>query len=679
MAMSVSLVMAMSAAVSTSVSMAVSMVVVVAMMTRNIVVRDSCILVKGCNDRVAYFLHVLLLVLVFLLAGQLVLPDPLEGLVTLVQDGFLLVADLDLVQLRVLHSRLEVEAVSLQTQLSFQALRLLLVVFLELLSVLHHLLNLVLGQPALVVGDRDLRLLAGRLVQGAHVQDPVRVDIKRDLNLRFSSRSWLDTTELEVAKKVVVLCQRPFPLEHGDGDCGLVVLVGGEGLGLLRRDRRVPLDDVRLQPARGLDAKGEGSNVEEKEVVHHIGLVPIEDRRLHSSPVGDCLVRVDRLVQLFSVKILLKQLLNLGNPGRPSHQNDLFDGHLFQLGVLQCLLHRNQGVLEKIRAKLLESGSRYARVEIDPIINPINLNPSLGSGGQGSLGSLASGSQPPQSSLVAGQVPLVLPLELGDEVVDQPVVKVLPAEVCVTRRGLHLEDAVVDVEDGDVKGAATEVEDVDVHPGLTLLVQAVGDGGSGRLVDDSEDVEASDGAGILGLGVEECLDSLLHLGQHHRADLLGEEGLLLRPVLHLQLAPTVIILDHLERPMLHVRLNGPLPKLPPNQPFCVKDCVRRVEGHLILRRVSNKSLGVCECNVAGGGSVAHVVGDDLHLAMLEDGSTGVGGAQVYAHSWRLGFGGGCSRLGWDVLCFLIFCHPCWTIEIVFGKISCRSESSNKSL
>merc|ERR1719270_1270874 len=402
MAVSMPLVMAMSAAVSTSVSMAVPMVVVVAVMTRNIVVRNPCILVKGCNDWVAYFLHVFLLVLILLLAGQLVLPDPLEGLVTLVQDRLLLVADLGLVQLRVLHPRLEVEAVSLKTQLSFQALRLPLVVFLELLSVLHHLLNLVLGQPALVVGDRDLRLLAGRLVQGAHVQDPIGVNIKRDLNLRFSSRSWLNATELKVARKVVVLCQGPFPLEHGDGDRGLVVLISGEGLGLLRRDRRVPLDDVRLQPARGLDAKGERSNVKQKEVVHHVRLVPIEDRRLHCSPVGDCLVRVDRFVQLFPVEILLKQLLNLGNPGRPSHQDDLFDGHLLQLCVLQCLLHRNQGVFEKIRAKLLESGSRDARVEIDPIVDPIDLNPSLGSGGQGPLGSLASSSQPPQSSLVAG-------------------------------------------------------------------------------------------------------------------------------------------------------------------------------------------------------------------------------------------------------------------------------------
>merc|ERR1712004_775003 len=97
--MSVSMVVAMC----TAMPLAMSVVVMVAMMARNIVVRDPCILVKGCNDRVAYFLYVLLLVLVLLLAGQLVLPDPLEGLVTLVQDGLLNVADLGLVQLRVLH------------------------------------------------------------------------------------------------------------------------------------------------------------------------------------------------------------------------------------------------------------------------------------------------------------------------------------------------------------------------------------------------------------------------------------------------------------------------------------------------------------------------------------------------------------------------------------------------
>jgi hypothetical protein len=40
----------------------------------------------------------------------------------------------------------------------------------------------------------------------------------------------------------------------------------------------------------------------------------------------------------------------------------------------------------------------------------------------------------------------------------------------------------------------------------TLLIKTVGDGNSGRLVDDTEDLETSDGSGILGslaLGIVE--------------------------------------------------------------------------------------------------------------------------------------------------------------------------------
>jgi hypothetical protein len=91
-----------------------------------------------------------------------------------------------------------------------------------------------------------------------------------------------------------------------------------------------------------------------------------------------------------------------------------------------------------------------------------------------------------------------LALELVGEVVDEPVVEVLSTQMGVSGSRLDLEDTVLDGQEGHIEGTTTEIEDEDVALASLLLVKTIRDGGSSRLVDDAEDVEASNQTSILG-------------------------------------------------------------------------------------------------------------------------------------------------------------------------------------
>ena len=138
--------------------------------------------------------------------------------------------------------------------------------------------------------------------------------------------------------------------------------------------------------------------------------------------------------------------------------------------------------------------------------------------------------------LVLGQVDALVLLELGQQPVDDALVEVVAAEVRVAVGRLDLEDALAQLQDRDVEGAAAQVVDGDLL--VVLLVEAVGQGRRGRLVDDPLDLEAGDPAGVLGrlalrvvevgrdgddrlgdLLAEVRLGVRLELLQDHRADL----------------------------------------------------------------------------------------------------------------------------------------------------------------
>ena len=92
----------------------------------------------------------------------------------------------------------------------------------------------------------------------------------------------------------------------------------------------------------------------------------------------------------------------------------------------------------------------------------------------------------------------VLALELLDEVVGETVVEVLTTKMGVTSSSQDFEDTIVDRQEGHIEGSSSEIVDNDLAFTLRLLVETVGDGGGGGLVDDTEDVETGNDTGVLG-------------------------------------------------------------------------------------------------------------------------------------------------------------------------------------
>ena len=87
--------------------------------------------------------------------------------------------------------------------------------------------------------------------------------------------------------------------------------------------------------------------------------------------------------------------------------------------------------------------------------------------------------------------------EAHHQPLDDAVVEVFSAQVRVAAGGDHVEDAVADFEHRDVERPAAEVE----HRHLLFVLLAtepVRQRGGSRLVDDADDVESGDLAGVLG-------------------------------------------------------------------------------------------------------------------------------------------------------------------------------------
>ncbi len=332
--------------------------------------------------------------------------------------------------------------------------------------------------------------------------------------MRLAARRRPDVLQAEPAQHPVVGRLLPLTLQHDDVHCGLVVLRRREDLRAPYRDRRVPLDHLSHDATHRLQTQRQRRDVQQEDVRAFAG----QHRGLNRRAQRDDLVGVDRHVRVLAAGKPPDQGLHGRDPGRATDEDHLIEVVRGDLRIRHRPLDRLQAPLDQVAGDLLERRPSDGRCQMFRArgVSGDERETDLGLGDrtQLDLGLLRSLKQPLQRLRVVTQVYSLVPLELLGQMVHEPTVEIVAAEMGVASRGSDLDNTVAHIEDAHVEGAPAQVED---QNGLVpLLVESVRQRGGRGLVDDAEHVQAGDLPGVLS---RRAL-SVVEVGRH-RDDSLG--------------------------------------------------------------------------------------------------------------------------------------------------------------
>ena len=421
----------------------------------------------------------------------------------------------------------------------------------------------------------------------------------------------------------------------------LVVGSRGVNLGLAGRDGGVAVDHLGHHAAHGFNAQGKRGDVEEQNALNIAG----KHAALNSRANSDDLVGVHRHVRLLA-RHGLGELLDSRHTGGAANENDLVDVARAKIGIFQCALNRLLAAVEQIFRDALElsAGQRVVKVLRTRGVgrDERQVDGSLRGGGKLHLRLLGGFLQALQSHLVFAQIDAaVVGSELVGHPVDDAVVPVVAAQVVVASSGQNLEHTVAELKHGNVERAAAKVE----HEDLLIfvhLVEAVSQSSSGRLVDNTLHLEASDFASVFGgltlSIVEVCRNGNDGLGNRLAHALLGVSLQLLQNHGRNFLGSVFLAIDVDDGTAilaLHdivgdgLALFGSFVVAAADEALHGRNGVLRVGDSLVLSGLANNTLAVfAEALDRRSGAVAFGVHQNGGLIAFHNRHRGVRGAQV---------------------------------------------------
>ena len=139
---------------------------------------------------------------------------------------------------------------------------------------------------------------------------------------------------------------------------------------------------------------------------------------MDSSTISNSLIGIDALLELLSVEEIAEELLYPRNTSGTTNKDDLIDLALIDISVLQHLLNRLDGSVERLSIEVLETSTGDVGGKVFTIEKRVDLNGGLCGIRKRTLGTLASSSETTQSTGVTRQVLLGLLLEFLLEMIE---------------------------------------------------------------------------------------------------------------------------------------------------------------------------------------------------------------------------------------------------------------------
>ncbi|EKZ97163.1 NAD-specific glutamate dehydrogenase [Cupriavidus sp. HMR-1] len=499
-------------------------------------------------------------------------------------------------------------------------------------ALLQHAGDIVIGQ-AIRRLDRHRCFHPGTDLAGRHRQQAVGIHLVGHADTRRAGHHRRNATQLEARQRTAVAGQLALALQHVNRHCGLAVLERGELLRARHGNRAVARDDLLDQPTHRFHAQRERDHVEQQPILTR-RMVAGQQVRLHGCAQRHNPVRIE-VGQRLLAKVVAHRLADRRHSRGATHQDHALHVLGTDTGVTQRLAHRRQRLLHQVGGDLYE-GIGIQREMHDLAARQHGVNHRAVTGRQRFL--RRAGAHHQQTRIFSGQR---LQTDLLDDPAQQALVEVVATERRIAARRHHFEHTLGQLEHRDIEGATAQV--IDGVNAFRGVVEAIGNRGGSRLVEQAQHLEARQLSGVLG-GLTLCIVEVRRHRDHGTDQFitkrvfraLAQRGKDLGRNFHRALdAGSGLQLDHARRidEVVQAVLDiGHVAHATAHEALDRNDRVLGIAHGLVLGLVADMRIAVRQITHHGRQQRAAVlVGQDFGNAVAHGGHQRVGGAKVDTH------------------------------------------------